>query len=341
MPLLVLSSERFAEHMTPPGHPERYQRAQAMEAVAAHWREGGGAVAEPEPASREALERVHDARYLNRLQGLRGHSTMLDADTFTSPETIEIATLAAGATIAAAEHALAGRGGAVALVRPPGHHTDRNRAMGFCLYNNVAIAAAEALARGASKIAVVDIDVHHGNGTQRIFYSDPRVLYVSTHQYPFYPGTGLPEETGREDGEGFTVNVPMAAGAGDADYLLVQRAVIDPILEAFAPDLLLVSAGFDAHERDPLGGMRVSTEGYLGMIRHLRAMADRCCAGRIAAVTEGGYDLESLTACCLGMIQALAGPPQPLPERPDAPADRAEAALAAVLPAQRAHWPGL
>lgn len=341
MPLLVLSSERFAEHMTPPGHPERYQRAQAMEAVAAHWRQGGGTVSEPEPASREALERVHDAHYLDRLQGLRGHSTMLDADTFTSPETIDIAILAAGATIGAAGHALAGRGAAVALVRPPGHHAERSRAMGFCLYNNVAVAAAEALARGASKIAIVDIDVHHGNGTQRIFYGDPRVLYVSTHQHPFYPGTGLAEETGRADGEGFTVNVPMAAGAGDADYLLVQRAVIDPILEAFAPDLLLVSAGFDAHDRDPLGGMRVSTEGYLAMVRHLRAVVDRCGAGRIAAVTEGGYDLESLTAYCLGTIQALAGPPQPLPERPDGPADRAEAALAAVLPAQRAHWPGL
>ena len=341
MPVQVISSERFAEHMTPPGHPERYQRAQVLEAVASHWRQGGGAVAAPEPASREALERVHDPHYLDRLQGLRGHSTMLDADTFTSPETIEIATLAAGATMAAADHALAGHGAAVALVRPPGHHAERDRAMGFCIYNNIAIAAAHALAHGASKVAIVDIDVHHGNGTQRIFYGDPRVLYVSTHQHPFYPGTGLADEVGRDEGLGFTVNVPMAAGATDDDYLLVQHAVIDPIVEAFAPDLLLVSAGFDAHERDPLGGMRVSTEGYLGVLRHLRAIADRCCGGRIAAVTEGGYDLESLAACCLGMIQTLAGAPLPPPGRPDGPADRAQAALARVLPNQRAYWPGL
>jgi acetoin utilization deacetylase AcuC-like enzyme len=341
MPLLVLSSERFAEHMTPPGHPERYQRAQAMEAVSAHWREGGGAVAEATAVSRGDLERVHDPRYLDRLQNLRGRSAMLDADTFTSPETIDVANLAAGATVAAAEHALGGRGAAVALVRPPGHHAERDRAMGFCLYSNAAIAAAHALAHGASKVAVVDIDVHHGNGTQRIFYDDPRVLYVSTHQHPFYPGTGLADEIGRGDGRGFTVNVPLAAGAGDADYELVQRAVIDPILEAFAPDLLLVSAGFDAHDRDPLGGMRLSTDGYLRIIRRLRAVMDRCSAGRIAAVTEGGYDLESLTACCLGLIAVLAGPPDPLPEPVVGPADRAEAALAAVLPAQRPHWPGL
>jgi acetoin utilization deacetylase AcuC-like enzyme len=341
MSLLVLASERFVEHMTPPGHPERYQRAQAMDAVAARWREQGGAMAAPEPASREALERVHDGPYLDRLEVLRGRSAMLDADTFTSPETQEVALVAAGAAVASAGYALAGRGPAFAMVRPPGHHAGRDRAMGFCLYNNVAVAAAEALARGASKVAVVDIDVHHGNGTQDIFYDDPRVLYVSTHQHPFYPGTGLAAEAGHGAGLGFTVNIPMAAGATDADYSLVQRAVIDPVLEAFAPDLLLVSAGFDAHERDPLGGMRVTTGGYLGIIRHLRAFADRRCAGRIALVTEGGYDLEALAACCQGSIETLAAPIVTLPTPPGGPTDRADAAIADVLVSQRTYWAGL
>lgn len=341
MSLLILSSDRFVEHMTPPGHPERYQRAQVMDTVAARWRQQGGAVAAPEPAGREVLERVHDGFYLDRLEALRGRSAMLDADTFTSPETIEIALLAAGAAVGAAEHALAGSGRAVALVRPPGHHAERNRAMGFCLYNNVAVAAAGALARGASKVAVVDIDVHHGNGTQDIFYDDPRVLYVSTHQYPFYPGTGLAVEVGRGPGAGFTLNVPMTAGAADADYLRVQRAVIDPVLDAFAPDLVLVSAGFDAHQRDPLGGMRVTTEGYVGIIRHLRALADRRCAGRIALVTEGGYDLEALTACCQGAIETLAAPTVTLPAPPAGSTDRADVAIGAVLAAQRPYWAGL
>lgn len=341
MSLLVLSSPRFVEHMTPPGHPERHQRAQVMDAVASRWRQQGGAEAAAEPVSREVLERVHDGGYLDRLEALRGRSTMLDADTFTSPDTIEIARLAAGAAVAAADHALTGRGTAFALVRPPGHHAGRDRAMGFCLYNNVAVAAAHALALGASKVAIVDVDVHHGNGTQDIFSDDPRVLYVSPHQHPFYPGTGLATDVGRGAGAGFTVNIPMAAGATDADYLRVQRAVIDPVLEAFAPDLLLVSAGFDAHERDPLGGMRVTTNGFVGIIQHLRAIADRRCRGRLALVTEGGYDLEALAACCQGVIEALAAPSVALPAPPDGPTSRADATLVEVLAAQRAHWAGL
>lgn len=341
MAVLVFSSERFGEHMTPPGHPERYQRAQVMDAVAAAWRAGGGEVAAPEPAAREALERVHDRHYLDRIAGLRGRSTMLDADTFTSPETHDVALLAAGAALGAVEHAMAGRGSAVAFVRPPGHHAGRDRAMGFCLYNNVAVAAAHALANGAARVAIVDIDVHHGNGTQDIFYEDPRVLYVSTHQHPFYPGTGLADEVGRGAGTGFTVNVPMAAGATDADYLLAQHAVIDVVLDAFAPDLLLVSAGFDAHDSDPLGGMRVSTQGYVAVMQQLRALADRRCGGRAVFITEGGYDLEALAACCSGLLDMLAAPATAVPAPSGAPTHRAHRALIDVLAAQKPHWPGL
>ena len=340
MAVLVLSSERFAHHMTPPGHPERYQRAEALDTVARRWASGGGALEPPPPATREALARVHDAWYLDRLDGLRGRAAMLDEDTFTSPESVEVALLAAGAAVAAVDHTLDEGGPAIALVRPPGHHAGRGRAMGFCLYNNVAVAAAHALARGVGRVAVVDIDVHHGNGTQAMFYDDPRVLYVSVHQYPFYPGTGAAGEVGTGDGAGFTVNVPLAAGAGDADYLLAQATVMTPILEAFAPDLVLVSAGFDAHASDPLGGMRMTTEGYAALVGHLKAVADARSDGRLAVVTEGGYDLSALAACAQATIDVLAGKAV-APPGPDASPDRAREALAAVLEAQRAFWPGL
>src|SRR5207302_244082 len=155
---------------------------------------------------------------------------------------------------------------AFALVRPPGHHAERNRAMGFCLYNNIAVAAAHAIARGLDRVAVVDIDVHHGNGTQWMFYDDPHVLYVSSHQYPFYPGTGAADEVGTGAGEGFTVNVPLEAGATDADYEVVYHEAVVPVLEEFSPQLVLVSAGFDAHERDPLGAMRLTTAGYAAVV---------------------------------------------------------------------------
>ena len=220
---------------------------------------------------------------------------MLDPDTFTSPDSYDIARLAAGATIQAAEHAIAEREPAFALVRPPGHHAEADRAMGFCLFNNVAVAAAAMLARGLERVAIVDIDVHHGNGTQAMFYDEPRVLYVSTHQFPFYPGTGAAEEIGEGAGRGFTVNVPMEAGSTDADYALVHREIVEPVLDEFRPELVLVSAGYDAHERDPLASMRMTTEGYAAVVAQLRDVARR--HGALALVTEGGYELTALAAC--------------------------------------------
>ncbi len=237
---------------------------------------------------------MHDAAYIDAIASTAGRAVMLDADTFTSPESSEIALLAAGATVQAAEHALETGEAAFALVRPPGHHAERDRAMGFCLFNNVAVAAAAAVARGLSRVAVVDIDVHHGNGTQWMFYSDPRVLYVSTHQFPFYPGTGAADETGTGPGKGFTMNLPLAAGATDAIYDSAYQT-IETRLDEYAPQLLLVSAGYDAHDDDPLASMRVSTEGYAAIVARLKRVADRHCP--IALVTEGGYDLDALAAC--------------------------------------------
>ena len=337
--MILLSDPRFDEHVTPPGHPERPERAHVMSAVARVWSDDGGAVLSPRPCTREELERVHDSQYLDRIAATAGHPSMLDPDTFTSPESVEIAGLAAGATVQAAELGIKRKEIAFALVRPPGHHAERDRAMGFCLYNNAAVGAAYALASGLDRVAVVDIDVHHGNGTQWIFYDDPRVLYISSHQFPFYPGTGAASETGRESGTGFTVNIPLEAGATDADYDLAYRAIAVPVLEQFAPQLTLISAGYDAHEADPLASMRMTAGGYARLLARLRATATS--TGGLALVTEGGYDLPALRECLQASLAVLDADHVGFTseERFRAqPAPRGERAVAAVRAAHAAYW---
>ena len=335
--MILITSTKFDEHVTPPGHPERIERAHVFDAVAARWLTRGGRAMAPRLASREELERVHDPAYIDQIARTAGHPAMLDADTFTSPASYDTALLAAGATIDAVDHALDHHEPAFALVRPPGHHAERDRPMGFCLFNNAAVAAAAALARGLQRVAVVDIDVHHGNGTQWIFYDDPRVLYLSSHQSPFYPGTGDADEVGRGRGAGFTVNVPMEAGSTDADYALVYRAIVDPVLDSYAPELLIVSAGYDAHERDPLASMRVSTAGYAALVGMLhRAVASH---GAIALVTEGGYDLTALAACLEESFITLDHGPSAARGLPaGGPAPRGERAVAAARAAQAPFW---
>jgi acetoin utilization deacetylase AcuC-like enzyme len=311
-----------------------------MDAVANRWRTRSIEIVAPRSATGEQLGRVHDAEHLRRIAATAGRATALDPDTYTSPESYEVALLAAGAAVDAVERVMGGpHRSAVALVRPPGHHAERDRAMGFCLYNNVAVAAAHARAQGARKIAIVDYDVHHGNGTQHIFETDPHVLYVSTHQFPYYPGTGAADEVGRAAGRGFTVNVPLEAGAVDEDYQTVFAHVVLPVLRQFEPELLIVSAGFDAHGRDPLGAMRLTTPAFAAMTMELRAVAEACCGGRFVAAVEGGYDLHAFGASLDAVIGALHGPAAPA-EWPSSgiASTRGMESVEVVRRAQAAFW---
>ncbi len=317
--LILVTSPRFGDHLEPPGHPERVARHEVMEAVASGWIDAGVKAVEPRPATLAELTRVHAADYVDRIESTAGRAVALGPDTYTSPETAAVAALAAGAAVVAVDSVLAGSyPDALVLVRPPGHHAEERRAMGFCIYNNVAVAARHALDAGVERVAIVDFDVHHGNGTQWSFYDDPRVLFISTHQYPFFPGTGAAGESGIAAGEGFTVNVPLEAGCTDGDYQLVFDAIVQPVLTAFQPGLLLVSAGFDIHERDPIGGMRVTTSGCRSLVERLRSWTPGVPS---VFVVEGGYHLRALASCIDEVIELLAGggftgprPPKPVLE---------------------------
>jgi acetoin utilization deacetylase AcuC-like enzyme len=263
----------------------------------------------PEPASASAIARVHDAAYVQSIRRLAAEGGgWLDWDTAVSPKSFEAATRAAGAGIAAVDRALTGEQKAFMLVRPPGHHACAARGMGFCLFNNIAVAAAHALEeRGLERVLIVDWDVHHGNGTQEIFYDDPRVLFFSLHEFPHYPGTGSTREVGAGTGAGYTVNVPLQAGASDGAVLEAFESLLAPLARAFAPQLLLVSAGYDSQSGDPLGDLRFSRVAFQWMAARLLGMAQELGAAGPLCFLEGGYAPDLLASSIVATLTGLSG----------------------------------
>jgi histone deacetylase 6 len=335
----LVFDDRFLLHRAPFEHPEHPGRLIAIRDFLESeglWRHCERVPARE--ASEEELLAVHSRALFEQVRATAGGDfTRLDPDTYACAASFEAALLAAGGVVDLALGALRGQwDNGIALVRPPGHHAEADRAMGFCLFNNIAVAARAVLAAGAARVLIVDWDVHHGNGTQNSFWDDPRVLYFSTHEYPFYPGTGAIEETGGPAAGGHTVNVPWPAGMGDADYLAAFDGVLLPIARDFAPELVLVSAGFDAARGDLLGQMRVTPEGYAAMTQRLAALA----AGRMVLALEGGYNLDAISRSTAACVRVLLGERSREPDF-GSPSPVAQRILRNVLHAQRRFWPGV
>ena len=337
MPVGYVYDPIYLEHDVA-GHPESPAR---LRAIMSHLESSGvlGRMAQvpPRDATEEELTRVHSLALVERVRAAadpyRDH--WLDVDTYVVGKSYEAALRSAGGVMAAADAVLDGDvRSAFCLVRPPGHHATPGQAMGFCLFNNVAVTAAHLLeARGLNRVAIIDFDVHHGNGTQDIFYRDGRVLYFSTHQHPFYPGTGYFNETGEGPGQGAIVNVPLPAGTGDEAYLRAYREVCVPVVRRFRPEMILVSAGFDAHFADPLAQMLLSTRGYYQIASILRELAGELCEGNIVYALEGGYDHTALAWSVRACIDTLLGAPlseDPLGPSPAVRGPDVEAMLTAV-----------
>ncbi len=342
--LAVVDDPSFDEHRPPFEHPERPERL--MAARRAVDQVAGSATLLGIPArlaSDDELARIHTPAYIEALGQLAGKSGFVDEDTYVAPASVAAARRAAGGAVELVDALLdekATRG--VALLRPPGHHARPGGAMGFCLLNNVAVAAAHARARGAARVLIVDFDVHHGNGTQEVFYAEPSIAFVSIHQAPFYPGTGDVNEVGTGDGRGLSVNVPLSAGADDAVYQAAFSRIVAPVASEFAPSLVLLSAGFDAHERDPLAEMRLTDAAYAEMLRALGAALP--ARTPIAMLLEGGYDLAALEASLAAALRAMLEPGD-LPRSPASgssparsPSPRHAAELDRALAAASTYW---
>jgi acetoin utilization deacetylase AcuC-like enzyme len=336
MDAAIIWDEAYAEHETG-DHPEGADR---ISTVVAHL----GAtdlwpritVVKPEPATDADVLLVHTRLHLNTVKrAAAGAGSWIDPDTHVSPRSYEIALLSVGGALAATrlwQRNLV----SFALIRPPGHHATPDRAMGFCLFNNTAIAAAELLAAGYERVAIIDWDVHHGNGTQAAFYDEPRVLFVSLHEWPHYPGSGFFNECGDGDGLGFTVNLPLPAWSTDADYAHAFDAVVEPIVTQFAPQAILVSAGQDIHRDDPLGSMLVTQAGFGDMALRCVRLARTFCEDRLAFVLEGGYDREASARGVEAVLRAVSD--EAAPAISARGTDRAAAAVARARATQAAYW---
>ena len=343
--LAIIKDDRYLEHNPGDGHPESPDRLRVIhELIAKEF--SGLPLIDPRVATEDELAAVHDPFYIQTVANTEGRAfSRLDADTGVSARSYLIARLAVGGLLNAVDAlltphpALRAPRSAFAFVRPPGHHAEPSRGMGFCLFNNIAIAAEYAIEKhGLKRVLIVDWDLHHGNGTQKAFYDRPDVLFFSSHQYPHYPGTGNFDEAGSGKGEGFTVNAPFPAGFGDTEYLAVYDRVLRPIALEFKPELVLVSAGFDPYVKDPLGGMRVTGDGFGNLATIVREVADITCGGKVLLTLEGGYSPDGLREGVRSVLQALTGPRWTVPVM-DAPA--ADRVIQSIIVRQKKYWKSL
>jgi len=305
----IVLDKLYVDHDNGPGHPETHERILAIVDMLNYTNMMNEVVRiVPRDATKEEITLVHTPEHYDKIAATKGkHRVFLDADTTTCAVSFDAALRAAGGTIAAIDSVLSGEvDRAFPIVRPPGHHAEADRPMGFCLFNNVAVGAAYLTeVKGLERVLVIDWDVHHGNGTQHIFEDSSKVLYFSSHQFPFYPGTGAAEEVGTGEGKGYTVNVPLEPGMEDNEFIKIFDEILKPVIEQYKPEFILVSAGFDIFFDDPLGGMKVTPEGFAKLTRQLTDQADRVCNGNIIFLLEGGYNLDGLWICTKEMLEEL------------------------------------
>lgn len=307
----IVRDDRYMQHVANGYHPESPERLRIIyKMLQDEDMQEKFLIFSPRPATPEELAWVHTSRHIQTVAATAGHRlTMLDPDTYACAQSFDIAKLAAGGVLVAVDKVMAGEvKNAFAFIRPPGHHAEANRAMGFCLFNNVAIAANYCIKiHKLQRVLIIDWDLHHGNGTQHSFYERRDVLYFSTHQYPYYPGTGHITEVGSGEGKGFTVNVPLPTGPGDSEFFFIFEEILEPIAREYEPDIVFVSAGFDIYYQDPLGGMQVTPAGFANLCRIILDFAEDTCSGRVIFVLEGGYHLQGLRDATKAVLKTMSG----------------------------------